>query len=54
MSVVRRQFAAETIPLIGNHKIMAQFDVIEVLNRMRDTGMVPVFYHADPDKALQV
>lgn len=33
---------------------MAQFDVIEVLTRMRDTGMVPVFYHADPDKALQV
>ena len=33
---------------------MAKFDKIQVLNKMRETGMVPVFYHSDVDVAKQV
>ena len=33
---------------------MAQFDKISVLGKMRDTGMVPVFYHKDAAVAKQV
>lgn len=33
---------------------MAKFDKIAVLQRMGATGMVPVFYHKDPEVAKQV
>ena len=33
---------------------MARFDKIQVLERMRTTGMVPVFYHSDIEVAKQV
>lgn len=33
---------------------MARFDKIAVLERMGSTGMVPVFYHKDPEVAKQV
>ena len=33
---------------------MAKFDKIQVLNKILETGMVPVFYHADADVAKQV
>ena len=33
---------------------MAKFDKIQVLNKMKETGMVPVFYHSDVEVAKQV
>lgn len=33
---------------------MAKFNKIQVLSAMRETGLVPVFYHADADTAKQV
>ena len=33
---------------------MAKYDKIQVLTTMQETGLVPVFYHADPDIAKQV
>lgn len=33
---------------------MAKFDNIQVLNKMAETGMVPVFYHKDVETACQV
>lgn len=33
---------------------MAKYNKIEVLTTMKKTGMVPVFYHADPEIAKQV
>ena len=33
---------------------MARFDSLEVLCTLRDTGMVPVFYHRDAATACQV
>ena len=33
---------------------MAKFDKIQVLNKILETGMVPVFYHADAEVAEQV
>lgn len=33
---------------------MAKFDQLAVLGKMKDTGMVPVFYHADAEVAKQV
>ena len=33
---------------------MARFDKIQVLEKMRTTGMVPVFYHSDIEVAKQV
>lgn len=33
---------------------MARFDKLEVLCTIRDTGMVPVFYHRDPATAREV
>jgi 2-dehydro-3-deoxyphosphogluconate aldolase/(4S)-4-hydroxy-2-oxoglutarate aldolase len=33
---------------------MAKFDKLAVLAKMKDTGMVPVFYHSDPEVAKQV
>jgi 2-dehydro-3-deoxyphosphogluconate aldolase / (4S)-4-hydroxy-2-oxoglutarate aldolase len=33
---------------------MARFKRLEVLNAMVETGLVPVFYHADPDIAKEV
>lgn len=33
---------------------MAKFDKIQVLTKIRETGMVPVFYHSDVEVAKQV
>ncbi|MCR4592518.1 MAG: bifunctional 4-hydroxy-2-oxoglutarate aldolase/2-dehydro-3-deoxy-phosphogluconate aldolase [Bacteroidaceae bacterium] len=33
---------------------MAKFNKIQVLNKMKETGMVPVFYHSDAEVAKQV
>lgn len=33
---------------------MAKFDKIQVLSKIKDTGMVPVFYHSDVEVAKQV
>ena len=33
---------------------MAKYDKIQVLTTMQETGLVPVFYHADPEVAKQV
>jgi len=33
---------------------MAKFDKIQVLSKMKETGMVPVFYHSDVEVAKQV
>ena len=33
---------------------MAKYDKIQVLTTMQETGLVPVFYHADPEIAKQV
>lgn len=33
---------------------MAKFDKIQVLTKMKETGMVPVFYHSDVEIAKQV
>ena len=33
---------------------MAKYDKIQVLTTMQETGLVPVFYHADPEVARQV
>jgi len=33
---------------------MAKFDKIQVLTKMKETGMVPVFYHSDAEVAKQV
>ena len=33
---------------------MAKFDKIQVLQKMGETGMVPVFYHKDADIACAV
>lgn len=33
---------------------MAQYTRIEVFQKMQETGVVPVFYHADPDVAKKV
>lgn len=33
---------------------MAKFDKIQVLNKMKETGLVPVFYHSDVEVAKQV
>lgn len=33
---------------------MARFDKLAVLNKMRSTGMVPVFYHSDKEVAKRV
>lgn len=33
---------------------MAKFDKIQVLTKMKETGMVPVFYHSDVEVAKQV
>jgi len=33
---------------------MAKFDKITVLNKIGDTGMVPVFYHSNVDVAKNV
>ena len=33
---------------------MARFDKIDVLAKMRITGIVPVFYHSNPEIAKQV
>ena len=33
---------------------MAKFNKIQVLGKMKETGMVPVFYHSDVDVAKQV
>lgn len=33
---------------------MARFSRIEVCSKMLETGVVPVFYHADPEVSRQV
>ena len=33
---------------------MAKFSKLQVIATMKETGMVPVFYHADPETARQV
>ena len=33
---------------------MAKFDKIQVMSKMKETGMVPVFYHSDVEVAKQV
>ena len=33
---------------------MAQYDKLQVLTAMKETGIVPVFYHSDPVVAKQV
>ena len=33
---------------------MAQFDRLTVLNTVVEVGLVPIFYHADPDIASRI
>ncbi len=33
---------------------MAKFSRIEVITRMHDTGIIPIFYHSDPEVCRNV